>query len=168
MSTIKYFAYGSNMSICRLRKRVKSAEPVARAILPCHRLEFHKKSKDKSGKCDIVLSSAADAVWGRVFHINSNEKETLDCYEGSGCGYFEKYVTVELDCGSTMRAVTYYANPKKTKLGLKPYTWYKKHVLKGAKEAHLPPEYIKRIKAIDAVKDCCKEREVDELEIYCC
>ena len=168
MSTIKYFAYGSNMSVCRLRKRVKSAEPKERAILRCHRLEFHKKSKDKSGKCDIVLSSAADAVWGRVYHIDYEHKKNLDCYEGLGSGYYEKYVTVELDCGSTIRAVTYYANPKKTKLGLKPYTWYKKHVLKGAKEAHLPPEYIKRIKAIDAIKDCCKEREARELEIYCC
>ena len=168
MSTIKYFAYGSNMSSKRLRDRVKSAEPKERAILRCHRLEFHKKGKDKSGKCDIVLSSAADAVWGRVYHINCKEKETLDCFEGLGRGYFEKYVTVELDCGSTVQAVTYYANPKKTKHGLKPYTWYKRHVLKGAKEAHLPPEYIKRIKAIYAKEDCCKEREAKELKIYSC
>ncbi len=163
-----YFAYGSNMSLKRIKKRVPSAKPIGAGILRCHRLEFHKKSKDKSGKCDIVLSSAADVVWGRVFHINSKEKETLDCYEGLGRGYFEKYVTVELDCGSTVRAVTYYANPKKTKLGLKPYAWYKRHVLKGVKEAHLPPEYIKRIKAIYAKEDRCKERAARELKIYCC
>ena len=165
MGIIKYFAYGSNMSSKRLKDRVKSAEPIARAILRCHRLKFHKESNDESGKCDIVVSSASDVVWGRVYEIDEKQKKCLDRVE---YGYCEKYVTVELDCGSTVRAVTYYANPKKTKLGLKPYTWYKKHVLKGAEEASLPEDYIERVKAIDAVEDCCKEREARELEIYCC
>ncbi len=174
MGTTKYFAYGSNMSSERLRKRVDSAQPIARAILRCHRLEFHKKGKDKSGKCDIVLSSAADVVWGRVYDIDYKHKKILDCYEGLGSGYYEKYVTVELDCGSTISAVTYYANPKKTDPCLKPYSWYKNYVLKGAREAYLPADYIKSIEAIAEVeadeteKACCKEREAKELEKYCC
>ena len=166
MSTIKYFAYGSNMSSERLKGRVKSAQPKARAILRCHRLEFHKIGKDESGKCDIVLSSAADVVWGRVYHINYEHKKVLDCYEGLGCEYYEKYVTVELDCGSTVSAVTYYANPKKIDPCLKPYTWYQKHVLIGAKEADLPADYIKRIEEIEAIEDRDKCREEDELKIY--
>ena len=168
MSTIKYFAYGSNMSLKRLKYRVKSAKPIARAILRCHRLEFHKIGRDESGKCDIVHSSASDVVWGRVFHINCEHKKDLDCYEGLGCEYFGKDVTVELDCGSTVCAVTYYANPTKTNPRLKPFTWYKKHVLTGAVEARLPEDYIKRIKRIEAKEDCCKKRETDELAIYCC
>ena len=163
-----YFAYGSNMSVCRIRNRVESAKPIARAMLRCHRLEFHKIGRDESGKCDIVHSSASDVVWGRVFHINCEHKEDLDSYEGLGRGYFEKCVTVELDCGSTVCAVTYYANPTKTNPRLKPFTWYVKHVLTGAKEACLPEDYIKQIEAIEAKVDCCKEREARELEIYCC
>ncbi len=174
MGTIKYFAYGSNMSSERLRKRIDSAQPIARAILRCHRLEFHKTGKDKSGKCDIVLSSASDVVWGRVYQFNYEDKKCLDWYEGLGCEYFEKCVTVELDCGSTVRAVTYYANPKKTDPCLKPYSWYKNYVLEGAREACLPADYIKSIEAIaeiEAVETddaCCKEREAKELEKYCC
>ena len=168
MGTRAYFAYGSNMSLERLKVRVKSAKPIGKGILRCHQLAFHKVSKDRSGKCDIVLSSASDVVWGRVYHIDDKEKKCLDRAEGLGCGYFEKDVTVKLDCGSTVCPVTYYADFKKTNPCLKPFTWYKKHVLKGAKEACLPPDYIKRIEEIEATEDCDKEREADELEIYCC
>ena len=166
MGVRTYFAYGSNMSLKRIKKRVPSAKPIGAGILRCHRLEFHKESVDGSGKCDIVVSSAADAVWGRVYHIDDKEKVFLDLAEGLRFGYAQKIVAVESNACSAVCAVTYYATKKGTKL--KPYTWYKTHVLKGAEEASLPEDYIERIKAIDAVEDCFKEREARELEIYCC
>ena len=169
MGTITYFAYGSNMSLKRLQKRVSSAEPIERAVLRCHRLAFHKVSrKDGSGKCDIPPAKESDKVWGRLYHINAEEKELLDCYEGLGRGYDNKCVTVELDCGTSVCAVTYYvADESKINPSLKPYTWYKKHVLVGAKEARLPPDYIKKIEEVKDKKNCDKERERDELWIYC-
>ena len=51
---MRYFAYGSNMSSRRLRERMPGARAESRAILPCHRLAWHKIGKDGSGKCDIV------------------------------------------------------------------------------------------------------------------
>ena len=167
MGTITYFAYGSNMSFKRLRKRVRSAEPKERGFLRCHCLAFHKVSKDKSGKCDIVSSKESDMVWGRVYRIDDKDKECLDRYEGLGYGYDKKFVTVELDCGRTVCAMTYYVeDDTKKNPSLKPYTWYKKHVLVGAKEACLPPDYIKKIEEVKARKDCDKEREAKELKIY--
>ena len=166
MGTITYFAYGSNMSFKRLRKRVPSAEPKERGVLRCHCLAFHKISrKDGSGKCDIVSSKEFDVVWGRLYHIDAKEKELLDCAEGRGRGYNDKCVTVELDSGTTVCAVTYCAT--ETDPNLKPYTWYKKHVLVGAKEACLPPDYIKKIEEVKAKEDCDKKREWNELGIYC-
>ena len=168
MGTITYFAYGSNMSRKRLQKRVSSAEPLERAVLRCHRLAFHKISKDKSGKCDIVPSKESNEVWGRLYHINAEEKELLDCYEGLRRGYENKCVTVELDSGCTVCAVTYYVEDEsKINPSLKPYTWYIKHILVGAKEARLPLDYIKKIDEVKAKEDCDKEREWDELKIYC-
>ena len=165
MGTITYFAYGSNMSFKRLQKRVCSAEPKGRGVLRSHCLAFHKVSKDKSGKCDIVSSKESDVVWGRVYRIDDKDKECLDRYEGLGYGYAEKNVTVELDSGTTIRAVTYYATVKDPTL--QPYTWYITHVLVGAKESCLPPDYIKKIEEVKARKDCDKEREAQELAIYC-
>ena len=165
MGTIAYFAYGSNMSCKRLRKRVKSAKSKGRGVLRCHRLAFHKVSKDKSGKCDIPPANEYDEVWGRVYHIDDGEKKRLDCYEGLGYGYENKCVMVELDSGATVRAMTYYATA--IDCTLKPYTWYIEHILVGAKEACLPPDYIKGLKTIEAITDPCKKREARELEIYC-
>ena len=168
MGTITYFAYGSNMSLKRLRKRVLSAEPKGRAVLCFHRLVFHKVSKDKSGKCDIPPVKESDVVWGHVYHIDDKEEKCLDRHEGLGYGYEKKCVTVKLDSGCTVCAMTYYVeDPTRTNPKLKPYTWYKRHVLVGAKEACLPPDYVENIEKIEAITDPCKKREEEELGIYC-
>ncbi len=165
MGTITYFAYGSNMSRKRLQKRVSSAEPKGRAVLRYHRLAFHKVSrKDKSGKCDIPSASGSDVVWGRLYHIDDKDKECLDRYEGLGYGYAKRDVMVELNSCTTVCAMTYYATEKDSTL--KPYTWYIKHILIGAKEACLPPDYITQIEEVEAEKDPCKKREWEELKIY--
>jgi gamma-glutamylcyclotransferase len=52
-----YFAYGSNMSLSRLRERVPSAEAVGCFSLNGHDLRFHKLSKDGSGKCDAFFTA---------------------------------------------------------------------------------------------------------------
>ena len=39
---VKYFAYGSNMSLVRLRERVPSAERLGVFILAEYQLRFHK------------------------------------------------------------------------------------------------------------------------------
>ena len=129
MGTITYFAYGSNMSFKRLRKRIWSAEPKERGVLRCHRLAFHKVSKDKSGKCDIPAAKESDLVWGRLYHIDAKEKELLDCAEGRGRGYNDKCVTVELDSGTTVCAVTYCATETDPNLkprihGIKSTCWW--------------------------------------------
>ena len=165
MGTITYFAYGSNMSFKRLKKRVKSAKPKGKGVLRSHRLAFHKVSKDGSGKCDIPSATDSDVVRGRLYHIDVKDEGPLDRYEGRRHGYDKKFVTVELDSGVTVRAMTYYATA--IDCTLKPYTWYIEHILVGAKEACLPPDYIKKIEEAEAITDPCKKREEEELGIYC-
>ncbi len=48
---MKYFAYGSNMSLARLKGRVPSAKRLGMFCLRNHQLAFHKISKkDGSAK----------------------------------------------------------------------------------------------------------------------
>ncbi len=54
---MKYFAYGSNMSISRLRERVPSAVRLGIFFLEGHRLCFHKASEDGSAKCDAYQTN---------------------------------------------------------------------------------------------------------------
>ena len=132
-----YFSYGSNMSIKRLRRRTPSAEFVTVSFLANHQLSFHKAGKDGSAKCDALkTNNDEDFVIGVVFNISESEKCDLDRYEGLGNGYDEKIVTLLSSEGHSMEAVTYYATNIDS--GLKPYHWYKEHVIRGAKENKLP------------------------------
>ena len=163
MSTILYFAYGSNMSTRRLVARVPSAEVISVAKLRGHRLEFHKLGKDGSAKCDVACTGDSnDVVYGVVFSIPLSEKATLDKIEGLGNGYAEKNVVVASESGRTFEAVTYYAT--NIDASLKPVDWYVEHVVRGAREHGLPPEYISRIEAIESIPD--PENYKKEIAIY--
>jgi hypothetical protein len=78
MSTILYFAYGSNMSTPRLRYRVPGCRFTFVARLPNYKLCFHKRSKDGSAKCNAFRTAEpTDAVIGAVYEIPSNQKPAL-------------------------------------------------------------------------------------------
>jgi hypothetical protein len=85
VSTIHYFAYGSNMSTPRLRYRVPGCRFEFVARLPSYRLCFHKRSKDGSAKCNAFKTAEpTDAVIGCVYEIPTNEKPAFDRAEGLG------------------------------------------------------------------------------------
>lgn len=80
---IHYFAYGSNLHPVRLMKRVPSAELVGVIKHSCHRLSFHKKSNDGSGKCNMLETGAdSDHVYGAIYKLKPEHKKDLDKYEG--------------------------------------------------------------------------------------
>ncbi len=161
-----YFAYGSNMSIKRLTERVPSAIAECTGILYGHKLAFHKKGrKDGSGKCDAYQTKdPADYVLGVIYRINSGHKDRLDEIEGLGNGYEIMDVRIKTYSNNYMSAFTYYA----TNIipDLRPFEWYKHHVVCGARESNLPKEYIDLILSTESVEDPDTERSHDELSIY--
>jgi len=162
---MKYFAYGSNMSIIRLRERVPSAEKLGTFTLNNHALRFHKASEDGSGKCDAYqIQNSNDFVIGVVFNINAADKPTLDKAEGLGYGYQIKTVSVQNTHGQVITAFTYYAiqiDPT-----LKPYSWYLNHVVIGAKQANLPAQYLNAIKSTKSIKDKDHKRDAQQRAMY--
>lgn len=150
------FAYGSNMPTARLRERCPSAHPLGVAELPGFNLLWHKKSRDGSGKCNIVKTSEPGAsVFGVLYQIDRHEKPALDKAEGLGNGYAE--TDVEVYHGPDLvTAKAYIATD--TDPTLKPYTWYRALVTAGAKEHALPANYIARLEAVPTVQDPEKER----------
>lgn len=153
------------MSTPRLKYRVESATVLSVARLYQHSLRFHKKSTDGSAKCDIEhTKNPNDIVYGVVFEILASEKHVLDRYEGLGNGYEEKTVSIILPDDTSIAASTYYATHIDT--SLKPYHWYKEHVLRGAREHALPLEHITAIEAIPSTPDPDQDNHVKELSIY--
>jgi gamma-glutamylcyclotransferase (GGCT)/AIG2-like uncharacterized protein YtfP len=161
-----YFAYGSNMSSERLRRRVPSAQPIGHAELPAHRLHFHKPGRDGSAKCDIAVPGRTTdiSVWGVVFRIDLDHKPRLDAAEDLHRGYGIKDVAVRLSEGRWLKAFTYYALQIDTRL--RPYSWYREHVLRGAREHGLPADYVAMIEAIDCLEDHDVTRHQHELAVY--
>jgi len=160
-----YFSYGSNMSSRRLRYRVPSAEFNTVATLHGHELCFHKQSMDGSAKCDAYeTGDDRHSIIGVVFDLTESEKPMLDTYEGLGHGYDQKVVEVVTSSGHIIEAMTYYALIIDS--SLKPYHWYKQHVLRGAREHGLPAEYTELIAAIDSLEDPDDSRHEREMAIY--
>jgi len=162
---MKYFAYGSNMSLVRLRARTPSAVSRGRHDLYGHALKFHKSSRDGSGKCDAHYTGLeADVIMGVLYEIDPDEKHLLDEAEGLGHGYDQKVVSLVSVDGHSLTATTYVAthfNPM-----LKPYSWYLHHVLVGAREATLPESYIASLAAVETIQDPDQKREARERAIY--
>ena len=77
---------------------------------------------------------------------------------------YEKLVELIDGDGNTVEAFTYCAT--NIDEGFQPFRWYKDHVLAGAREAQLPPEYIAKIEAIEALQDPNEQRAVRERSLY--
>ena len=162
---MKYFAYGSNMSLARLQERVPSARKLEIVTLKNHQLRFNMSGTDGSGKCDSYeTNNSEDLVIGVLFEINVNEKVILDRAESLGTGYNEKIVFVQSKSGETFEALIYCAI--KIDDSLKPYSWYLNHVIVGAKETKLPMEYLAVIESVECIEDPNKNREEKERAIY--
>jgi hypothetical protein len=157
---VVYFAYGSNMSTARLRERMPSCNPLGIAALPGHALRFHKRSTDKSGKCNAFASGEDNSVVGVLFSFDPAERAKLDKAEGVGNGYEHAMVTVINDKGRRRKVLTYLATPDYIDNNLKPYDWYKDFVLAGGREHGLPSEYIAEyIESAEAIQDPNKARD---------
>ncbi len=160
-----YFAYGSNMSLPRLSERVSGISKLGVATLDAHTLMFQKASIDGSAKCDIVVSEdESSTIFGVVFKFPDTELAKLHKAEGLGEGYNCKTVSVVLPDDRNIVALTYFAT--KIDMNLKPYHWYKQHVVYGAKESELPEWYIEKIEAIESIDDPCPIRTEKQIQMY--
>lgn len=157
-----YFAYGSNMSPPRLGFRLPAIQVVGGASLPGHRLAFHKAGTDGSGKCDIP-DCGQSVVYGVVYAIRKDDFSILDRIEGVGAGYERETVDVHM-ADQRLTVQTYRAT--RIDPDLRPFSWYRHHVLAGALSAGLSESYVGRIRAVDVVRDHDLQRERRELAVY--
>ncbi|WP_260632462.1 gamma-glutamylcyclotransferase [Burkholderia cenocepacia] len=103
-------------------------------------------------------------MWGVLFAIDTSSLPALDKYEDASRTSELQEVQVQTDQG-VVTAFTYFAT--KTELGLRPYHWYKYHVLYGARAAKLPPDYIAAIEQFEEIQDLDLVRSERNLAVYC-
>ena len=158
-----YFAYGSNLCLKRLRKRVPGVHLLGRAHLPGYRLAWHKRSNvDGSGKCSIAVSEEdSDVVYGALFHVPAHEWAGLDRAEGVGNGYDRVRLEVRTDAGARP-CFTYIAQPSHIDESLEPVSWYRDLVVAGAEALKLPEAYVEALRSVPATEDPDRARDVRE------
>lgn len=166
-----YFAYGSNMSADRLKKRINSACKVGTGELKNYKLVCNKTSKkDESLKFNIECSEGSQ-VYGVVYCVSESDFPELDEYEGAISGskhYIREMMTIIYN-GEEQQAATYICTCTENIDNSgenKPYSWYVQHALTGAREAGLNEDYIKIYIDIKYKEDANKERAERELKIY--
>lgn len=164
MSTFLYFAYGSNLGRRRLAARAPSACFAAIGFVPGRCLRFEKIGADGSAKCNCAPSaSKRDVVWGAMYLIGGQDRVALDRAEGLGKGYDAETVVVQTADGPR-EALTYVAT--RVASHLQPFTWYLHHVVTGALEVGLPPDYIGLIRDVKGIEDRDTERHAREMRIH--
>ena len=162
---MQYFAYGSNMSLRRMRSRVPSAAVMGVFALGRHSLQFHKVGMDGSAKCDAHFTgNSCDSVEGVVYVLDPAEIVLLDKAEGLGRGYAKQEVEVIGEYGCSTLAFTYFAT--RIDAALRPVQWYKHHVATGAKQHGLSDGYVSAVESVAAVPDADAARRRLELAIY--
>lgn len=150
---MKYFAYGSNMLSQRLRARVPGATVLGIASVAGRRLQFHKRSNDGSGKCDLLKTdNPADIAHGVLFEVPDDQLPALDRAEGEGYGYERTMNDVSFG-DSVVSAAVYLAQPEHTDAQLSPFDWYHDLVLAGAHQNSLPVDYVSSIATVATKPD---------------
>lgn len=151
----------------RLTKRVFSASNPKHYALRKHRLRFHKKSIDCSGKCSIVKTeSDKDIVHGVLYDVADDEIDALDSAEGVGYGYMRSELTLQIN-GALTKVCTYIAEQKYITESLVPYKWYYDLVLAGAEQHALPSDYVAGLQAVPFTHDPKPDRKsrLEALEV---
>lgn len=153
-----YFAYGSNMSTRRLASRIEGFRVRGMAFLDGHALRFHKAGQDGSAKCDACPCPDATVI-GVLYELDAHCLDDLDAFEGDG--YRRETVELRDASGKRIKAVTYLAT--RIDASLQPFDWYLAHVLTGAREHHLPADYVAAIARNPSIPDtntARREREI--------
>lgn len=154
--TLHYFAYGSNMHPGRLQARISSAVPLSVARLPDHRLAFHKRGADGSGKGNIVAAANTE-VWGVIYTISVAHAVALDDIEGPGYSRVDLEV-VEITNGESVSAFSYRARTGSIADDLYPFDWYLDFLLHGAAHHGLPGRYLEQLRRVTTITDKDSER----------
>jgi hypothetical protein len=157
---VAYLAYGSNLFPRRLAERVGAPMAARPVQLANWSLRFHKRSQDGSGKCDIV-PVRGHVTYGVIYTLTREAKRQLDSIEGVGFGY--QITAVELP--GEGRVTTYRAHVSVIDRGLRPYAWYHRLVVAGARHHGFPDHYLDQLTRMDTLEDPDRARHTTESRI---
>ena len=99
-----------------------------------------------------------------LYCIDPGHQPELDAAEDLGRGYAIKQVEVRMAAEGWTPAFTYVA--LQIDDGMRPFSWYLEHVLRGAREHALPASYLAMLETEVGMTDSDVIRHRTELAIY--
>ncbi|PKL42005.1 MAG: gamma-glutamylcyclotransferase [Candidatus Riflebacteria bacterium HGW-Riflebacteria-1] len=132
---IKYFAYGSNMSLEQMKKRCPQHKVVGQGTLHGYRWIINSR-----GYANIIQSES-DYVIGVVYEISASDEACLDRKEGVAKGCYNKE-TLDISTGDAQITCIVYIDPIVTEGA--PKEEYIGRIEDGIRDAKLPPDYVAR------------------------
>jgi hypothetical protein len=162
-TTLHYVAYGSNLHPLRINQRVPSAKVIDVIELPRRQVNFHKRSIDGSGKCNLSEDPSVSS-YGVLYEFKAGERAALNRLEGFGRGYREAILTLSVQ-DTLYSPYTYVAESSYINTTLRPYDWYKAFVVQGARHHKFPETYIARLESVDCIVDADPTRRSENLSL---
>jgi hypothetical protein len=158
------FSFAGNMDVDKFATIVPSAKKIGIAKLPGYNFIFNRTDDDQSSKANILHSDDPnDAVWGVL--IKLDDKEWPNFYDTGTYSIDFKLETVNcIDANDKIyTARAFVAEPHAVNTHLLPYDWHHKKVVRLAKNAGLPEDYINKICLMPFKIDPDGDRRVEEL-----
>ena len=93
MKRVRYFAYGSNLSIAQMRARCPSAVREAKATLPGYRLVFSGYSHGWNSPVASLVRDRRSVVPGLLYTLSADDLLVLDRFEGQSYERVSRLVT---------------------------------------------------------------------------
>jgi gamma-glutamylcyclotransferase len=138
---VLYFAYASNMNFVQMKRWCQGSRFLKSVFLEGQRFVYDGYSLTWDGAVGNMVRAETDRVWGALFEITEKDRLSLDAFEGYPRTYDRKDVQVRDPAGNVYRAMTYARAGRAVG---KPHPDYEKVILDGAKDCHLPEEYVEK------------------------
>jgi cation transport regulator ChaC len=144
--TIYYFAYGSNLWIEQMVRRIGPVDRndgwPRRASLAGYRLLFNMQGEDGNVYANIEPAEESN-VLGVVYRCTPEALRIMDQYES---GYERRQVSVSSENGEQLDVTTYVAlTDHVTAVATAPTHEYLQRIIVGVTEQGLPDAYIREI-----------------------
>ena len=142
--TAWYFAYGSNLDVFQMMKRVGEWKTSRRAFLEGYRLVYDKESKKWGGFTANVdrTGNTSDRVYGVVYELRRRKVEVLSGYEGIG----PTTTNVKFEDGSSRDNVYIFLFPPSGRSGPVPIA-YKNAMLDGLAQHGYDSTIVRQIES---------------------
>lgn len=145
---IKYFAYGSNLNLSKLKERGIEYQLIGKAVLKDWKLVFEVVDPEQEGVSYAnIIPFDGEVVEGAVFEIDKVNRIKIDKYEGVPDFYVRDEVEVVVESGGEITCMTYLANPFSVSGKLKPTKSYLREILDS--QEFFSQEYFKRLSEIE-------------------